>query len=97
MVAYRTLTVRQLLDNPCTKGDLFRPLLEDSRVFDTALPQSWLDSFAAWCSEACPEVSYHLIRSTVVWLYPFGEPCTRCEEVYQAYLQWQTQLDSQSV
>lgn len=94
MVPYNTLTVEELSTNPCTKGDLFRPLVEDSRVFDTALPQTWLDTFAAWCSEACPEVSYHLIRSTVVWLYPCGVPCTRCEEVYQAYRSFQSELDS---
>ena len=79
----KTYTYEELNTMRVTKGELF---LGESD-FDFALPQTWLDDFAAWCSVHAPEVTYHLILSTTVWSYKdsfFGKPLTRCIEVQTA-------------
>ena len=65
-------------------------LFQNDKSFDFALPQEWLNEFAAWCQvNGRKEVTYDLIRSTTVWSYVndkfAGRPLFKCKEVYFAY------------
>lgn len=61
-------------------------------TYDFALPQNWLNDFSEWCECHFRGVTYDLIRSTCVWVYPeryaCGEPMTCCLEVLKAYEGW---------
>ena len=94
------LTIDQLQALGINKGDAFCNLIDGS--FDYALPQPWLDTFAAWCRGNTwhINVTYDLILSTTVWHYPAYPntggcyskavgPVTCCEEVYMAYKEYE--------
>jgi hypothetical protein len=80
-----TFTALQLESLHVSKDELFKDTKE---TFDYALPQTWLDAFWAFCKERALPVTYDLITSSTVWLYPkgnyFGMPLTACTEVKQA-------------
>lgn len=85
-------TAKELLNTSYTKGKLFQGADKEGS-FDYALPQGWLDDFANWCGVNAPHVTYHLIMSTTVWLYPKNGthgPMTACREVGNAYVTYLT-------
>jgi hypothetical protein len=98
---FTTYTITQLNIMSVTKGDLFENY---KGVYDTALPQLWLDLFAKYC-EKIGYINYDLIRSTTVWTYPSSDapylsqgPVSACEEVQQAieYFDFCNQYGEQS-
>lgn len=91
MQAFNPKTIDELIAAAVTKGDVFKDL---GMTYDYAVPQPWLDAFADWC-KYCPmtnitRVTYSLILSTTVWVYPpIGKgqcgPMTCCSEVLWAW------------
>lgn len=82
-------TFEQLNEMRISKGELFAELKSDkSHEFDYALPQDWLNDLAAFCEKYAPLVTYNLIRSTTVWVYPESAPLTCCIEVDKAIDLW---------
>jgi hypothetical protein len=65
-----------------SKGELFE---EFEGTLDYALPQDWLNQFAAY-AESVGNVTYDMIRATTVWT-PDGF-VTRCREVFDVYQEW---------
>ena len=87
------LTIKQLESLGINKGECFDNY--DCDNFDYALPQDWLNDFANWCRDnrmLCGDTSltYDLIRSTIIWIYPENEPCTCCHEVYLAFQKYES-------
>jgi len=78
-------TWQELNEMRVSKGELFAELRSDkTHEFDYALPQDWLDALAAFCEQYAPLVTYDLIRSTTVWVYPESAPLTVCTDVDKA-------------
>lgn len=79
---YTKYTFTELNQMGVTKGELFAELRKDkTHEFDYALPQDWLNEFATFCEKHAPLVTYDLIRSTTVWVYPESAPMSLCIEV----------------
>lgn len=74
---YHTSEMPQL-----TKAEAFANL----QVYDTALPQDWLDDFVAKSG-----LDYHFVLATTVWCYDrtfMGGPVTYSIEVYEKLKQF---------
>lgn len=71
-------TIKQLEKMNICKGDLIKKM--NWKVYDTALPQNWLN----WFTDESG-LDYWLILSTTVWSYDsntgFGQPISACIEV----------------
>jgi hypothetical protein len=72
-------TIEQIENIRMTKGDLFKELENIGKTFDYALPQQWLNNFSKFA--AWNDLTYDLIRSTTVWIYPENKPVSICSEV----------------
>jgi hypothetical protein len=85
----RTQTIETLELEGVTKAELFAAVRD---IFDYALPHDWLSEFSGWCQNHRPQVTYDVISSTTVWVYPpgyiFGRPLTACAEVQSALDDW---------
>lgn len=83
----KTISTKTLESMHVTKGELFASV---KNTFDYAIPQDWLNNFADYCETWNKNITYDLIRSTVVWEYPkdsiFGRPLFACTEVKKAYI-----------
>jgi hypothetical protein len=76
-----------------TKGDLFA---NHPEPFDFALPQGWLNEFSDWCKIFRKDVTYDMIRTTVIWSYVdgvIGTPVTCCTEVLEAHKRYRKQAN----
>jgi hypothetical protein len=76
----KTYSINELEKMKVSKGELFADYGK-AKSFDFALPQVWLNSFANYCKQGQRELSYHLILSTTVWVYPESKPISLCTEV----------------
>lgn len=90
MKTYKAKSIAEIESLRCSKADLFESY---DGSFDFALPQQWLNDFAAWCTTHRRECTYDLIRSTCVWTYPENVPMTACEQVYFAYQAYRSHFD----
>lgn len=72
-------TIQELNSMRKTKKEIIEGL--NLRVFDYALPQTWLDEFVERNN-----LSYDIVLSTTVWCYDvscFGYPVSACKEVQE--------------
>lgn len=76
-------TGKELQQQHISKRDLFLPLDKQGIVYDSALPQQWLDNFTAR-----HKIDYYTVLYSTVWVYPkgfiFGFPVSACTEVQHA-------------
>ena len=85
MQTHNPRTIEELTAVPTSKGEAFE---DYPHTVDYAVPQPWLDTFASWCKQHRPRVTYHLILSSTCWSYGnsmCGYPVTVCKEVSEAF------------
>jgi hypothetical protein len=85
MESYEAKRWERLCRENTSKGEKFA---DCGRTIDYALPRNWLVEFARWCDENCWPVTYDMIASTTVWVYPESKPMTACTEVAEAFEDW---------
>jgi hypothetical protein len=77
-----TYTIEELEKMRISKDKLFKNLMK-VKTFDFALPQEWLDNFSNRHQCKLKGITYELIRSTTVWVYPESKPLSLCTEVQE--------------
>ena len=89
MKPFELLPLKEIALRNVTKGELFQGV---NVSFDSALPESWLKSFSEWLDSVSHEICRDIVRSTTVWVYPSSRPCTRCQEVYDAFMEYERSI-----
>lgn len=64
----------------CTKADLIKLCGISDKVYDTALPQQWLNNFVKETG-----LDYHHVLCTTVWMYEDSSsyPVSCCTEIQE--------------
>jgi len=86
LIAYKLDDLKNL---NLTKGESFNVLKEINITFDFALPQGWLDSLTLYALIVSPQLTYDIILSTTVWVYPGSYPLSNCQEVVELIKNYQ--------
>ncbi len=87
MTQFQHITLEELTAHPTWKSKLAETIGLNEVNFDNTLPNEWVKDFQAHCKKNDLPITYHLIVSSVFWVYDngvFGYPVSGCSEVQWA-------------